>query len=124
MAGREEEWQAALAPLHGTKVVADHNLWPYFAGRYGIVLAGYLEPKPGVSPTTRHLGEIVQVIRRDQIGQIWTSPYFDPRHAAFVSAQTGARVVELAHQVGARPGLASYEQLIEYNVAQVRAAGH
>ena len=50
-----------MAAYAGTKTVADHDLWPYFARRYGLEVVGFLEPKPGVSPTTRHLGEVVEL---------------------------------------------------------------
>ena len=114
--------QADLAPARGRKVVVDHNLWPYFAERFGLAVSAHLEPKPGLPPTTRHLGEVVERMRAEQIGLILTSPYFDARHARFVAERTGARVVALAHQVGARPGADSYPALIAYNVAQLKAA--
>jgi ABC-type Zn uptake system ZnuABC Zn-binding protein ZnuA len=111
-----------LKPLAGTSAVADHNMWPYFADCYGIEVAAFLEPKPGMPPTTRHLQDVIALMKRDGVRLVLASPYYDPRHAKFVSAQTGARIVPLAHQVGSRPGADTYLEMIAYNVRQLAEA--
>ena len=118
----EARWQAELGPYRGTPVVVDHNLWPYFAQRYGLVVVAFLEPKPGLAPTTRHLGMVVEKMKADQLRIILTSPYFDHRHSDFVQRQTGAQVAALSHQVGARPGTETYLELIDYNVKELARA--
>jgi ABC-type Zn uptake system ZnuABC Zn-binding protein ZnuA len=112
-------WLAMMMPYFGAKAVADHNMWPYFARRFGISMTGFLEPKPGLSPTTRHLQALVERMKSEGIKVILTSPYFDIRHAQFVSKQTGAKIVPLAHQVGARPGTDDYIKMLDYNVNQL-----
>ncbi len=115
-------WLGMLSGHAGAKAVADHNLWPYFARRFGITVVGFLEPKPGVAPTTRHLQGVIEAMQRDRVRVILTSPYFDPRHAAFVAEQTGAKVVALAHQVGGQPGTDDYVAMCDYNVRRLAAA--
>lgn len=108
-------WLGALARFRGRPVVGDHDLWPYFARRTGIAVAGYLEPDPGVPPTTRHLRSLVERMRQDRVQLILTAPYFDQRHVKFVADQTGARVVPMAHQTGARPGTSTYLEMLSLN---------
>jgi ABC-type Zn uptake system ZnuABC Zn-binding protein ZnuA len=48
-------------------------------------------------------------------------PYYDPRHARFISENTGARIVNLANQVGARDGADDYLSMSDYNVRQLVA---
>lgn len=115
-------WLAQLPAGAATKAVADHNLWPYFAKRFGLSVVGYLEPKPGVTPTTKHLGEVIDLMKRDGVRIILTTPYFDSRHARFVSEQTGAQVVALTHQCGGAPGTDEYLAMCDYNVRQLVAA--
>lgn len=117
-----KEWEAELAPWRGAQVVADHNMWPYFADHYGLQVVAFLEPKPGLAPTTRHLGDVVGKMKAEQIKVVLNSPYFDPRHAAFVQRETGARVAALAHQVGSRPGTDTYLDLMAYNVKELVTA--
>ena len=115
-------WLGRLLPYVGTKAVADHNLWPYFTQRFGLDMRGVMEPKPGVPPTTRHLQELVRTMQAEKIGIILTSAYYDPRHAQFLAQHTGARIVPMAHQVGARPGTEDYLGMVDYNVRQLVTA--
>jgi zinc/manganese transport system substrate-binding protein len=118
----EARWTDALQKARGVKVVVDHNLWPYFARRYGLIIAGYLEPKCGLPPTTKHLAAVVEEMKSDGIRVVLSSPYFDPRHTDFIARATGARIVPLAHQVGSRPGTEDYLKMISYNIEQLGAA--
>lgn len=115
-------WLGRMLPHFGTKVVADHNMWPYFARRFGIAVIGFMEPKPGIPPTTKHLGTLVDLVRTERVRAVLTVSYYDPRHAQFISQQTGARIVNLAHQVGARDGTDDYLAMIDYNVREMAAA--
>jgi hypothetical protein len=97
-------WLGQMLPYFGVKAVADHNIWPYFGHRFGIVEVGFMEPKPGVPPSTKHLTELIRQMQEQKVNLILASPFFDPRHAHFLAGKTGAKIVEMAHQVGARPG--------------------
>jgi ABC-type Zn uptake system ZnuABC Zn-binding protein ZnuA len=115
-------WFAFMLPYRGAKVVADHNTWPYFARRFGISVIGFLEPKPGLPPTTRHLNELIESMRAQGVRVILANPYFDPRFAQFVAERTGAQVVSMAHMVGARPGTNDYISMVDYDVRQLAGA--
>lgn len=123
--GEERElggWFADVSPHARAKAVADHNLWPYFARRFRLDVIGFMEPKPGISPTTRHLQSLIEQMRTQGARIILAASYYDPRHARFLSEQTGATVVPMAQQTGARPGAEDYVGMIDYNVRQVVAA--
>jgi zinc/manganese transport system substrate-binding protein len=115
-------WFALMLPYRGAKVVADHNTWPYFARRFGISVIGFLEPKPGLPPTTRHLNELIESMRAQGVRVILANPYFDPRFAQFVAERTGAQVVSMAFMVGARPGTNDYLSMVDYDVRQLAGA--
>ncbi|MGA2468492.1 MAG: metal ABC transporter substrate-binding protein [Thermodesulfobacteriota bacterium] len=115
-------WLGMMLPYRVSKVIGDHNLWPYFARRFGILMIGFLEPKPGISPTTKHLQALVEQIKAEGVKVILSSPYFEIRYAQFVSKNTGAKIVSLAHQVGSRPGTDNYLSMIDYNVRQLVTA--
>ncbi|MEO6025923.1 MAG: metal ABC transporter substrate-binding protein [Candidatus Binatia bacterium] len=112
-------WLGLVAADYGAKVIDDHPMWPYFARRFGLVVGGHLEPKPGIPPTTKHLAEIVGLMKSDGIRVVLASAYYDPRHAAFVAEQSGGRVLAMANQAGARPGTDEYVGFVDYNVHQV-----
>jgi ABC-type Zn uptake system ZnuABC Zn-binding protein ZnuA len=111
-------WFGRMVSYTGTKAVADHNQWPYFAQRFHIDIIGFMEPKPGVPPTTRHLQSLVKTMRDQGVQLILTSAYYDPRHAHFLAQHTRAKVAEMANEVGAREGTQDYLRMLDYNVRQ------
>ena len=113
-------WLGMMLPYYGTKAVDDHNMWPYFARRFGLRVIAHMEPKPGVPPTTQHLGTVAQQMRAEQVRLMLANPYYDPRHAQFLASNAGAKIVNVAHQVGSRPGTDDYLSMVDYNVRQAR----
>jgi zinc/manganese transport system substrate-binding protein len=114
-------WLGAVAGP-SRAAVEDHKLWEYFARRFGLRPVATLEPLPGVAPTTSHLAEVVERMKTDRVRLILSSVYFDPRHASWVAERTGARIVPLAHQVGARAGTGDYVAAIDANVRALAEA--
>jgi len=118
-------WLGALAvspPDLPHAVVCDHDQWPYFARRFGLRMVGFLEPLPGLPPTSRHLAELAENMRVHGVRVILLSPYFDPRPAQKVAKATGASIVTVANQVGSLPNTGDYVSAIAYNVSAVAAA--
>lgn len=115
-------WVGALAPDRGTKYVDDHNIWVYFARRFGLENDGHMEPKPGLPPTTSHLQSLIERMKADHVPLVIASPYYDPRHAQFIAEATGAKIVYLSHLVGGRDGTDDYIAMIDYDVRQVAEA--
>lgn len=115
-------WLAALLPYRGRVIVGDHDLWPYFARRYGLEILGYLEPSPGVPPTTKHLQALIGQMKERQVKVILSAPYFDARHGRFVAERSGAKVTPMAHQTGGRPGTEDYFSMLRYNAEQLLQA--
>ena len=115
-------WLGALLPFAGTKAISDHNQWVYFARRFGLDMAGYLEPKPGITPTTSHLGELVKLIPEQGVKIVFASPGFDPKSGEFVASRTGIKFLVLAHEVGALDAAGSYFDMVDFDVKQIVAA--
>ncbi len=112
-------WVGALWPYYGTRCVADHDTWPYLTGRFGLEVVAFLEPKPGLTPTTRHLGQVIRGAREQKVAAVLSCAYFNPRHAEFVAHHAGTSVVEMAHQSGSRKGADGYVGVFDYNVRQL-----
>lgn len=112
-------WLAELLPYRGRTIVGDHDLWPYFARRYGLEILGYLEPSPGVPPTTKHLQALIGQMKERKVSVILSAPYFDARHSRFVSERSGAKVLAMAHQTGGRTGTDDYIAMLRHNVEEL-----
>jgi ABC-type Zn uptake system ZnuABC Zn-binding protein ZnuA len=116
------EWEAKLAPLRAMPIVAYHNSWPYFARRFRLDFAGFIEVKPGVPPSPAHLAGIVRTMRARGVRIVVREPHEPERDVAFVAGKAEARVVVLAASVGALPRAADYIALFDANVEALTAA--
>ena len=115
-------WLAAFGAHRGRFIVGDHDLWYFFARRFGLEVLGYLEPSPGVPPTTKHLQELVAKMKAKQVRVILTAPYFEQRFVEFAAKQSGAAPVRMAHQAGARAATDDYFQMLKHNAEQLLTA--
>ena len=117
------EWQKKLEPFKGQQVVAYHNSWLYFGDRFGLNIDIFLEPKPGVPPTPRHLAEVILKMKQDKVHVILVDPYLDRRTAETVAAKTEATVVDVAQFPGGVKGTeGGYIALLDYLVNSVAKA--
>ncbi|GEJ59263.1 metal ABC transporter substrate-binding protein [Anaeromyxobacter diazotrophicus] len=115
-------WKAALAPLRGRPIVAQHQTMSYFLDWTGLRAVAYLEPKPGVPPPPSHLAEVVQLVKAQGVKAILVENYYDPRSAEVVARHTGAKVVLIPGDVGGMPGTSTYESYLDTLVRLVAGA--
>lgn len=85
----------------GMKVVQYHELFNYFLRRYDIASLDNLEPLPGISPSTKHTLDLVNIIAENKVKYILQDVYHEHKTSAFIAQKTGAKVVEMPHDVGA-----------------------
>ncbi len=117
------EWQKALAPYQGRRIVAYHNSWPYFAKRFGVKVDLFLEPKPGIPPSPAHLAGVIAKMKADKIGVVFVEPQLSRRTAENVARNTGGAVVEVSHFPGGVKGTeAGYLALMDHIVNSLAKA--
>ena len=102
------DWQRQLAPYRGAKIVTYHNDFLYLANRFGLDVVGTLEPKPGIAPSPAHLAQIIRRMKSTNAKVILVQPYQSRRTAETVARQTGASVLDVSQQPGARDSTATY----------------
>jgi len=112
-------WLGRMHPHHGTTYADEHDLWLYFAERFGLRNIGHMEPIPGVPPTTKQLGIMVNKMKAEKVGLIISVPYYDTKPAQFLAKKTGAKVVVLAHQVNAIKGTGDYISMLDANISRL-----
>jgi ABC-type Zn uptake system ZnuABC Zn-binding protein ZnuA len=116
------KWAADMAPYKGAKVIVDHNMWPYFLTRFGLVQAGSVEERPGIPATPTHLTKLIAYMKEDKIKVIMAVPWADHKLAERIAQEAGAKVVLVANGVGALKGTDTYLDTIDYNVKAVAQA--
>ncbi len=115
-------WIQKLAPFRGTKIITYHTDLPYFARRFGLVVAGTVEPKPGIPPSPAYAGELVQRIRTEKIPLLVVVSYYDERLPKRIAEESGAKALIVPLSVGGAKGTDSYFALIDFLVNEVAAA--
>ncbi|RMH75583.1 MAG: zinc ABC transporter substrate-binding protein [Calditrichaeota bacterium] len=119
---RLKVWQRQMAPLKGVKIVAYHNSWPYLEERFGFDIIAFIEPKPGIPPSPKHLVKIISLMRKHRVPLIIIEPYYSQKSSQLVASKTGAKVVELATSTDAYPEVKTYFDLFDYNIRRLLEA--
>ncbi|HHD77301.1 MAG TPA: zinc ABC transporter substrate-binding protein [Campylobacteraceae bacterium] len=95
---------AKMRPCRGKKVVEYHALYDYALRAYGLVRVGTIEPLPGITPSSRHTLQLINLMRAKGVKLILQDVYHEKKTARFIAEKTGAKVVILPHDVGSVPG--------------------
>jgi zinc/manganese transport system substrate-binding protein len=122
LAAAESRWDATMGPFKGTKLVTYHRSWPNFMERFGLNVIGYVEPKPGIPPTTSHTVQLIEEMKAQGAKIIVVEPYFDLKTPKAITQQVGGEVLVLAPSVGGSKEATDYIGLFDYNVNMMVAA--
>jgi len=115
-------WTTMMAPFKGKRVIVDHNMWPYFLTRFGLLQANSIEERPGIPPTPGHLTKLIAMMKEEHITVILSAPWSDQKLAERVAQEAGAKVVPVASAVGAAKGADTYLDMVDYNVKALAQA--
>ncbi len=94
------KWEARAAPLKGMAVVEHHKSFTYLFGWLGVRVTGYLEPKPGIEPTTSHLAKLLEQQKTQPAKMVVRASYNDPRASEWFAERAGIPAVMLPFSVG------------------------
>jgi ABC-type Zn uptake system ZnuABC Zn-binding protein ZnuA len=122
LASSLKEWKKALEPFRGRTLITYHTSFSYFANRFGLEIAGYVEPKPGIPPSPSHVTELIQRMKSHSIRVIGVEQFYEQSIPSSLARTTGAALVRLATAVGGLDGTNTYKNLIEYNVRTLATA--
>jgi zinc/manganese transport system substrate-binding protein len=111
--GKAGGWAGILLPFSGAKVVAHHGHFTYLADRFHLETVAYLEPKPGIPPSPRHLRSVVETMRAAKVPAILLTVFNPADVADAVAGETGARVAVLPHMPGALGEDADYVAFVD-----------
>ena len=96
-----KEWEEKMQSMKGIKVIEYHKVYDYLLHSFGYVIAGTIEPLPGIPPTTKHIGEVEKLIGREKIKFILQDVYNPQDASQYLSHKLGIKMIILPHDVGA-----------------------
>jgi len=117
-----ETWKKEAEPLKGMEIVTYHESWAYFCEAFGIKVAGFIEPKPGIEPTAGHTAELITLMKARGIKVIGKEPFYSDRAPRSIAAATGAKVVDLPPSVGGAEGADTYFSLFDVLISRLTSA--
>lgn len=107
-------WQKQMAPLRGTKVVTYHKSFSYLAERFGLRVVNTIEPKPGIPPSASHVRDLVAQMKTEGVTLVLLEPNRERKTPAFLSQETGAKVVLIPSMVGGVKEAGDYPALFDF----------
>ncbi len=112
MDGLIKGWERGTAHLKGRRIIAYHKQWEYLVEWLGLELVAYIEDKPGIPPSPRHVRELEQLIPAEGISFLFKAHFVPSRAPAILADRTGAKLVVLPGTVTGAEGNETYGQWI------------
>ncbi len=114
-------WLGRGRAFRDRQVVAYHKNWIYFTELFGLEIADYVEPKPGIPPSARHVKALIDHIHAEDIQVLLAATYFSQSQVATIAERTGCRAVQVPLGTGIG-GADDYFQLVDLWVDRLAEA--
>jgi ABC-type Zn uptake system ZnuABC Zn-binding protein ZnuA len=115
-------WLQGGAAFRGKQMVCYHKEWDYFSQGFGIPCVDYIEPKPGIPPTPKHVSEVVSLMRDRGIHVLFSTNYYDFNQVRTIAARTNAVALTVPSNTEGAENTATYIDLVSLWVTKLAAA--
>jgi ABC-type Zn uptake system ZnuABC Zn-binding protein ZnuA len=112
-------WMKAALPLRGRQMVCYHKEYSYFSRRFGVDCVEYIEPKPGIPPTPRHVQDVITLMREQHIPVLMAANFYSHNEIRDVAERTGATAVVVPENTNGAPGVDTYFDLMNTWITQL-----
>ena len=114
-------WLKKALPFRGKKIIAYHKNWGYFAKTFGLEIVGYIEPKPGIPPSAKHVQKMIKMIKNQHISLMVVANYFEKKTARMIESKTGIKALFIPMFVNCIPEVSDNFKLVDYWIDQINA---
>jgi ABC-type Zn uptake system ZnuABC Zn-binding protein ZnuA len=115
-------WLKQGAAFRGKPMVCYHKEWDYFSRAFGVPCVDYIEPRPGIPPTPRHVSQIIALMRDRGIHVLFSTNYYDFNQVRSVAAKTNAIPVTVPSNTEGAEDTATYTDLVSVWVRSLAGA--
>jgi ABC-type Zn uptake system ZnuABC Zn-binding protein ZnuA len=105
-------WMQQIAPIRTAEMVCYHKEWVYLTERFGPSCVEYLEPKPGIPPTPRHVQEVIALMRERHIRVLFSANFYDRSQIREIAQRTNGTAVIVPANTRGAPGVETYFDLV------------
>jgi len=119
MEQRIQEWEREAEPLCGLSVVAYHKQWEYLADWLGFEIIDYVENRPGIAPSPRHVNMLIQSMKHKGVVVVMAATFVDLGASEKVAERAGASLIILPAAVGGVEEADTYESFMDTIVSRL-----
>lgn len=105
-------WLGKALAFRDRKLVAYHKNWIYLTALLHLDVVDYVEPKPGIPPSARHVHDLIEEIGSQQIRVLLAASYFSRQKVEAIAERTGINALRVPMGPGVQ-GVADYFQLVD-----------
>ena len=116
------EWKKLRADFKGQEIISYHEDIAYFADFLGLKAEQFIESKPGIPPTPKHLEFLEEYVKTNHIKAIVMPTYYPKDAAEKLAQRVGAKVVTICQNVGEIPGTDDTLSFFDYDFKQISEA--
>lgn len=113
-------WLKEAHSFRDSRIIAYHKNWAYFSDLFGLEIAGFIEPKPGIPPSARHVQYMVNLIKEQDIKIMLVASYFEKKSAQMIEDKTGIKAVYLPLFINSDMGINNNFELMDYWISQIK----
>jgi zinc/manganese transport system substrate-binding protein len=117
-----QRWSQQGARLKGTRIVVQHRGFPYLQQWLGLEEVAALEPKPGIEPSSAHLGRVLQQLQDRPARLVLRAAYADGRGSQWLAERARLPVVVVPFTVGGSEAARDLFGLFDDTLAQLLKA--
>ena len=114
-------WLGDSLPFRQRELVTYHKNWIYLTDLLGLRVIDYVEPKPGIPPSARHVHDLIEEIGDSEIEVLLAANYFSRQKVDLIAERTGIQTIRVPMGPGVE-GVDDYFQLVDLWIDSLRQA--
>jgi ABC-type Zn uptake system ZnuABC Zn-binding protein ZnuA len=114
----------ATIPVARRTMIVFHNAFDYYARRFGLRIAGAIEPTAGAEPNPAHIAELVRLARAEHVAAVFAEHEYSDKLARTLAESAGGLKVAFLYDdsVGTEPGADTYVGMIDTDTDAIVSA--
>ncbi|MCP5467826.1 MAG: zinc ABC transporter substrate-binding protein [Deltaproteobacteria bacterium] len=111
-----QTWSSQIEKMRGKKIVSYHRSLNYFTAWTGLNVVAYIEPKPGIPPSSKHVTYLQQLIGQEKVTAIFAESFYPHKVPEFLSQKTKVPLIIFSNSndtQGAEAYFALFEKLLK-----------
>jgi ABC-type Zn uptake system ZnuABC Zn-binding protein ZnuA len=114
----------ATIPAARRTMIVFHNAFDYYARRFGLRIAGAIEPTAGGEPNPAHIADLVRLARAQHVAAVFAEHEYSDKLARALAESAGGLKVAFLYDdsLGAERGVDTYTGMIDTDTDAIVAA--